>query len=51
MERIIGEGHVDLISMSRAFIRDPLLVLKFRDGEIQKSVDRGQVSIFHFQLE
>ena len=37
MERIIGEGKADLISMSRAFIRDPSLVQKFRDGEIQKS--------------
>jgi len=37
MERIIGEGKADLVSMSRSFIRDPFLVKRFRDGEIQKS--------------
>ncbi len=37
MERIIQEGRVDLISISRAFIRDPFLVKKFRSGEVRKS--------------
>lgn len=37
MERMIEEGKADLISISRAFIRDPFLVKKFRNGETQKS--------------
>jgi 2,4-dienoyl-CoA reductase-like NADH-dependent reductase (Old Yellow Enzyme family) len=37
MERIINEGKADLVSMSRTFIRDPFLVQKFHNGEIQRS--------------
>ena len=37
MEAMIKEGKVDLISMSRPFIREPFLVQKFRAGEISKS--------------
>jgi len=37
MEAMIKEGKVDLISMSRPFIRDPFLVRKFRAGEVKKS--------------
>lgn len=36
-EKIIEKGMADLISMSRPFIREPLLVKKFRAGEIKKS--------------
>ncbi len=37
MEKFIQEGQVDLISMSRPFIRAPYLVKKFREGKIKKS--------------
>ena len=37
MKKFVGEGKVDLISMSRPFIREPYLVKKFRTGEIRKS--------------
>ena len=37
MEKIISEGQVDLVSMSRPFIRDPFLIKKFRQGKIKKS--------------
>ncbi len=37
MEAMVKEGKVDLISMSRPFIREPFLVRKFRAGEIKKS--------------
>ncbi len=37
MEKIIEKGRSDLISLSRPFIRDPLMVMKFRTGMIQKS--------------
>ncbi len=37
MEKIIEEGRADLISMSRPFIREPLLISKFRTGDIKKS--------------
>lgn len=37
MEKFIKEGKVDLISMSRPFIRAPYLVRKFREGKIKKS--------------
>jgi len=37
MERFVAEGKVDLISMSRPFIREPWLVRKFREGLIAKS--------------
>lgn len=37
MEKIIGKGKADFISMSRPFIREPFLVKKFRTGEIRKS--------------
>jgi 2,4-dienoyl-CoA reductase-like NADH-dependent reductase (Old Yellow Enzyme family) len=36
-ERFVAEGRVDLISMSRPFIRDPLLVRRFREGTIDRS--------------
>ena len=37
MERILKEGKVDLISMCRPFIRDPLLVKKIRTGQTERS--------------
>jgi len=37
MERFVAEGKVDLISMSRPFIREPFLVKKFREGTVTKS--------------
>ncbi len=37
MEKIIEQGKADLISLSRPLIRDPLLIRKFRNGEIEKS--------------
>jgi 2,4-dienoyl-CoA reductase-like NADH-dependent reductase (Old Yellow Enzyme family) len=37
MERFVREGKIDLISMSRPFIREPYLVRKFREGVIAKS--------------
>lgn len=37
MERALKEGKVDLISMSRPFIREPFLVKKLRQDEINKS--------------
>jgi 2,4-dienoyl-CoA reductase-like NADH-dependent reductase (Old Yellow Enzyme family) len=37
MERFVKDGKVDLISLSRPFIREPFLVRKFRLGEIRKS--------------
>ncbi len=37
MERAVGDGRVDLISLSRPLVRDPGLVRKFRRGEISKS--------------
>lgn len=37
MEKMVREGKVDLISMSRPFIREPYLIQKFRTGEIDKS--------------
>lgn len=36
-ERFVAEGQVDLISMSRPFIRDPFLVRRFREGTIDGS--------------
>jgi 2,4-dienoyl-CoA reductase-like NADH-dependent reductase (Old Yellow Enzyme family) len=36
-ERFVSEGRVDLISMSRPFIRDPFLVRRFREGAIDRS--------------
>jgi len=36
-ERFVSEGRIDMISMSRPFIRDPLLVRRFREGEITAS--------------
>jgi len=37
MERIVREGKVDLISMSRPFIRDPYLVKELRSGGSTRS--------------
>jgi len=37
MEKFINQGKVDLISMSRPFIRAPYLVKKFHEGKIKKS--------------
>ncbi|MBN2325316.1 MAG: NADH:flavin oxidoreductase [Spirochaetes bacterium] len=37
MERLVSDGRVDLVSMSRPFIREPKLVKKFFDGETGKS--------------
>jgi 2,4-dienoyl-CoA reductase-like NADH-dependent reductase (Old Yellow Enzyme family) len=36
-ERMVAGGRVDLISMSRPFIRDPYLVKHFREGSVTKS--------------
>jgi 2,4-dienoyl-CoA reductase-like NADH-dependent reductase (Old Yellow Enzyme family) len=36
-ERFVSEGRVDMISMSRPFIRDPRLVRRFREGEVTAS--------------
>ncbi len=36
-ETFVSEGRVDMISMSRPFIRDPRLVRRFREGEITAS--------------
>ena len=36
-ERLIADDLVDLISMSRPFIRDPYLVKHFREGAVAKS--------------
>jgi 2,4-dienoyl-CoA reductase-like NADH-dependent reductase (Old Yellow Enzyme family) len=36
-ERMVAEGRVDLVSMSRPFIRDPYLVKHFREGSVMKS--------------
>ena len=33
MEEILQKNHADLISMSRPFIREPLIVKKFREGK------------------
>jgi len=33
-ERFVREGRVDLVSMSRPFIRDPYLVKRFREGKL-----------------
>jgi 2,4-dienoyl-CoA reductase-like NADH-dependent reductase (Old Yellow Enzyme family) len=36
-ERMVTDGRVDLISMSRPFIRDPYLVKHFREGSVTRS--------------
>jgi 2,4-dienoyl-CoA reductase-like NADH-dependent reductase (Old Yellow Enzyme family) len=36
-ERIVEEGRADLVSLSRPFIRDPRLVLNFREGRLSKA--------------
>lgn len=36
-ERLVADGRVDLVSMSRPFIRDPGLVRRFRAGEVAMS--------------
>jgi 2,4-dienoyl-CoA reductase-like NADH-dependent reductase (Old Yellow Enzyme family) len=36
-ERMVADGRVDLVSMSRPFIRDPHLVKHFREGSVTKS--------------
>lgn len=37
MENLVASGKVDLVSMSRPFIREPDLILKFQRGEAQAS--------------
>ena len=37
MERMVREGKVDLVSLSRPLIREPYLIRKFRTGEIHRS--------------
>jgi 2,4-dienoyl-CoA reductase-like NADH-dependent reductase (Old Yellow Enzyme family) len=37
MERLVGEGKVDLISLSRPLVRDPFLIRRFHSGEIRRS--------------
>lgn len=36
-ERMVADGRVDLVSMSRPFIREPFLVRDFREGRISRS--------------
>ncbi len=36
-ERMVAAGRVDLVSMSRPFIREPFLVRDFREGRISRS--------------
>jgi 2,4-dienoyl-CoA reductase-like NADH-dependent reductase (Old Yellow Enzyme family) len=36
-ERFVAAGRVDQVSMSRPFIRDPHLVIRFRKGEVAMS--------------
>ncbi len=36
-ERFVDAGLVDLVSMSRPFIRDPFLVRRFREGAVDRS--------------
>jgi len=36
-ERFVAEGRMDLVSMSRPFIRDPFLARRFREGAIDRS--------------
>jgi 2,4-dienoyl-CoA reductase-like NADH-dependent reductase (Old Yellow Enzyme family) len=36
-EGLVADGRVDLVSMSRPFIRDPYLVRHFREGAVTKS--------------
>lgn len=36
-ERMVADGRVDLISLSRPLIRDPFLVKHFREGTVAKS--------------
>lgn len=36
-ERMVADGRVDLVSLSRPFIRDPFLVKRFREGLAVKS--------------
>ena len=33
MEEIVAKGHTDLISMSRPFIREPHILLQFKEGK------------------
>ena len=33
MEEVIDKGYTDLISMSRPFIREPIIVKKFSEGK------------------
>jgi 2,4-dienoyl-CoA reductase-like NADH-dependent reductase (Old Yellow Enzyme family) len=49
MEKIVREGRADLISMSRPFIREPFLVRKLRQGEIQKSECISCVKCFNLR--
>lgn len=37
MERIVGQGKADLVSLSRPLVREPYLIKKFRSSEIDKS--------------
>jgi 2,4-dienoyl-CoA reductase-like NADH-dependent reductase (Old Yellow Enzyme family) len=36
-ERMVADGRVDLVSLSRPFIRDPFLVKHFREGSVARS--------------
>jgi 2,4-dienoyl-CoA reductase-like NADH-dependent reductase (Old Yellow Enzyme family) len=36
IEDILQQGYADLLSMSRPFVRDPLLVKRMKDGEITR---------------
>jgi len=37
MEKVLEEGHADLISLSRPFIREPNLVRRFQEGKTETS--------------
>jgi 2,4-dienoyl-CoA reductase-like NADH-dependent reductase (Old Yellow Enzyme family) len=37
MTRVIQDGHADLVSMSRPFIREPFLVKRFKEGKTDRA--------------
>ncbi len=37
MEQMITDGYADMVSLSRPFIREPDLVVKFRDRGVEKA--------------
>ncbi len=51
MEEILSEGHADMLSMSRPFIREPLLVRHFKESKTAEaactSCNNCYAAIFH----